>query len=122
MIAFAISLAHWLLISISMSVVPVSSFLPHVGLAGEFLLAADLGDGSTQLVVGLEPILRALDVTLQLRIADIPQGVDAADHLVELEDRAPRRVRLGVGAQLPDQGAPNPVGRTTASRLRSRCA
>ena len=28
MTAFAISLAHWLLISISMSVLPVSSFLP----------------------------------------------------------------------------------------------
>jgi hypothetical protein len=76
-----------------------------VGLAGEFLLAADLGDGSAQLVVRLKPILRALDVTLQLWIAEIPQGVDAADQFVELEDRAPRRVRLGVGAQLPDQGA-----------------
>ena len=93
MIAFAISLAHWLLISISMSVLPVSSILPPT-----WAMAARNWWSNS-------PILRALDVTLQLWIAEIPQGVDAADQFVELEDRAPRRVRLGVGAQLPDQGA-----------------
>ena len=69
-----------------------------VGPAGEFLLAADLGDGRAQLMVRLNPVLRAVDVTLQLRVAEVSQGVDAADQLVELEDRPPRRVRLGIGA------------------------
>lgn len=56
-------------------------------------------------MVGLEAILRAVHVAFQLRIAQVAKRVDAADELVELEDRAPRRVRRGVGAQLADQRA-----------------
>jgi hypothetical protein len=81
MIAFVINRAHWLLISISMS-----------GPAGQLLLAADLGDGRAELVVGLDAVLRAMHVPLQLRVAQVAQRVGAADQLVELEDRPPRRV------------------------------
>ena len=54
-------------------------------------------------MVGLDPVLRAMDVALQLRVAQVAQGVEAADQFVELEDRPPCRVRSGVGAQLSDQ-------------------
>ena len=81
MIAFAIKRAHWLLISISMSVLPVSSFL-----------VADLGDGRAELVVGLDAVLRAVHVSVATAVAQVAQRVDAADQLVELEDRPRRRV------------------------------
>ena len=67
----------------------------EVGPSGQFLLAADLGDGRAELVVGLDAVLRAMHVALQLRVAQVAQRVDAADQLVELEDRPPRRVRRG---------------------------
>ncbi len=38
-----------------------------VGASGEFLLAGDLSDDGAELVVGLYPVLRAVDVALQLR-------------------------------------------------------
>jgi hypothetical protein len=59
---------------------------------GQLLLAADLGDGRAELVVGLDAVLRAVHVPLQLRVAQVAQRVDAADQLVELEDRPPRAV------------------------------
>jgi len=54
-------------------------------------------------VVGLDPVLRAVDLALQLRIAEIAQGVDAADQLVELK-------------------AENPPGSAIAPSLRIRVA
>ena len=47
---------------------------------------------------GIDTILRAMNVAFQLWVAQVTQRVDAADELVELEHRAPRRVRSGVGA------------------------
>ena len=46
-----------------------------IGPPREFLLAADLGDGRAELVVGLDPVLRALDIALQLWMAQVAQGV-----------------------------------------------
>ena len=54
-------------------------------------------------MVRLDAVLRAVDIALQLRITQVPQCVDAAHNFVELEDRAPRRVRSGVSAQLADK-------------------
>jgi hypothetical protein len=54
----------------------------NVGSAGEFFLAAYLSDGGVELVVGLDPVLRAVDMALQLRVAQVAQGVDAANQLV----------------------------------------
>ena len=56
-------------------------------------------------MVGLNPVLRAMDVALQLWIAQIAQGIDAANQLVELEDGPPRGIWLGISAQLADQRA-----------------
>jgi len=56
-------------------------------------------------VIGLDAVLRAVYVALQLGIAQVAQRVDAADELVKLEHRTPRRVLRGVGAQLADQRA-----------------
>lgn len=57
-----------------------------VGGADQLLLAADLGDGKKQLVVGFDTILGPMDVALQLRIPDVVERVDAADQLIEFED------------------------------------
>ena len=43
-------------------------------------------------MVGLDPVLGTMNVSLRLWIAQVAQGIDAADQLVELEDRLPRRV------------------------------
>ena len=51
-------------------------------------------------MIGLNAVLRAVNITLQLRVAQVAQCVDTADELVELEDCAPRRVRRRIGAQL----------------------
>ncbi len=56
-------------------------------------------------MVRLDAVLGAVHVALQLRVAQVAQRVDAADELVELEYRAPRRVLRGIGAQLADQRA-----------------
>lgn len=56
-------------------------------------------------MIGLNAVLRAVNITLQLRVAQVAQCVDTADELVELEDCAPRRVRRRIGAQLADQRA-----------------
>ena len=58
-----------------------------------------------ELVVGLDTVLRAVHGAFELWVAQVAQRVDAADELVELEDRAPRWIRRGVGAQLADQRA-----------------
>ncbi|MBD2078290.1 hypothetical protein H6F86_31270 [Phormidium sp. FACHB-592] len=42
----------------------------------ERLLAADLGAGRAPLVVGLKPVLRAVDVTLQRWVTPIAPGVE----------------------------------------------
>lgn len=76
-----------------------------VSAPGQFLLPADLSDGRAQLVVRLDAVLRAMDITFQFWIAQVAQRVDTAHEFVELEDRAPRRVRRGVGAQLANQRA-----------------
>ena len=56
-------------------------------------------------MIGLDAVLRAVHVAFQLRVAQVAQRVEAADQLVELEDRPSRRVRRGKGAQLADQRA-----------------
>jgi hypothetical protein len=38
----------------------------NVGSAGEFFLAAYLSDGGVELAVGLDPVLRAVDIALQI--------------------------------------------------------
>ena len=68
-------------------------------------LAVDLSDGRALLVVGLNAVLRAVHVALHLRIAQVALRIDASHQLFELEDRAPRRVRRSVGAELPDQNS-----------------
>ncbi len=45
-----------------------------------------------------------MHVTLQRRVAQVAQRIDAADQLLELEDRPPCGIRLGVAAQLSNQG------------------
>ena len=94
MMTLAISRPHWLLIAISRSVRPDQLFP-----------AADLGDRRAQLMIGLEPVLRTMDIALQLRVSEVIERVDAADQLVELEDRLSRRVMLRQGAQFADQRA-----------------
>ena len=44
-------------------------------------------------------------VALALWVAQVTQRVDAADQLIELEDRATSGVRLRVGTQFPNQCA-----------------
>jgi hypothetical protein len=46
-----------------------------------------------------------MDGTLQLRIAQVAQCIDAADQFVELEYRFASSILLGIIAQLPDQRA-----------------
>ena len=75
----------------------------EIGSAGQLLSSADLGNRRPQLMIGLEPVLRAMDISLQLRIAVVFEGVDAAHQLVELEDRLSRRVMLRQGAQFANQ-------------------
>lgn len=58
----------------------------EIGAAGQALLAGDLGDGRAQLVIGFDPVLRPVDVALQLRVADVLQRVGAAHQLVVFED------------------------------------
>jgi hypothetical protein len=80
MMTLAISRPHWLVIATSRSVVPIS-----------LLLAADLRDGRAQLVVGFDTILGPMDIALQLRVPDVVERVDAADQLIEFEDRLSSR-------------------------------
>ena len=68
----------------------------QVSAPGQLLFAVHLGDGGAQLVVGLDAVFRAVDITLQLGVAQVAQRVDAAHQLVELEDSPPRGVRCGV--------------------------
>ena len=56
-------------------------------------------------MVGFEAILGAMDMTLQLRITKIPQGVEASDEPVEFEKRPPGPVMARVGAELADERA-----------------
>jgi hypothetical protein len=58
----------------------------ELGVADQLLPAGDLGDGGAQLVIGLDPALRSVDVALQLRAADVFQRVEAAYQLVVFED------------------------------------
>jgi len=44
-------------------------------------------------LIGLDAVLRAVRVALQLRVAQIAQGADTANQLVELED-GPARAKL----------------------------
>jgi hypothetical protein len=64
----------------------------QIGASGQFLLAVDLGDGGAQLVVGLNAVFRAVDITLQLRVAQVAQRVDSANQLVILEEGLARAV------------------------------
>ena len=56
-------------------------------------------------MVGLDTILGAMDIALQLRVPDVVERVDAADQLIEFEDSLSGRIVLGQGAQLADQRA-----------------
>jgi hypothetical protein len=47
-----------------------------VGPTCECLLAADLGADRAPLVVGLKPVLRTVDVTLQLWVTSVAPGVE----------------------------------------------
>ncbi len=66
---------HLLPIATSMSVRPISSFVPLT-----------CASGGAQLMIGLNAVLGTMDVSLKLWIAQIAQCIDAADQLVELED------------------------------------
>jgi hypothetical protein len=46
-----------------------------------------------------------MDIALQLRVPDVVERVDAADQLIEFEDRLSGRIVLRQGAQLADQRA-----------------
>lgn len=66
----------------------------EVGTPGEFLLAADVGDGRAQLVIRLDAVLRAVHVALQLRVAQVTQRVGAAHQRL----RASELVNATLGA------------------------
>ena len=70
----------------------VADFDVEVGTPAEFPLTANLRDGRSQWVVRLGLVLRSVHVALQLRVSQIPQGVDTANQLVVLVDCLPRRV------------------------------
>ena len=90
----AISRPHWLVIATSRSVVPISCFLPPTC---EMAVA--------QLVVGFDTILRPMDIALQLRVPDVVERLDAADQLIEFEDRLSDRIVLRQGTKLADKCA-----------------
>ena len=71
--------------------------------ADELLAAGDLRDDRAQLVVGFDPVLRPVNVPLELRIADIFERVEAAHQLVIFEDRFAGAVLRREGAQLVDE-------------------
>ena len=77
----------------------------EVSPAGQLFPAADLGNCRPQLMIGLEPVLRAMDISLQLRVSEIVEGVDAAHQLIEFKDRLAGRVVLGQRTQLANQRA-----------------
>lgn len=62
----------------------------YIGPACEFFLASDLGNGGAEQVIGLDPVLRAADIALQLWVAQIAQGMDATDEFIEFEEGTPR--------------------------------
>jgi len=75
----------------------------EIGVADQLLPTGDLGDCRAQLMIGLDPVLRAVDVTLQLRAANILQRVEAAHQLVVFEDGLAGAVLGRERAQLVDQ-------------------
>ena len=56
-------------------------------------------------MVGLNAVFRAMDITLQLRIAQVAQRINRANQLVILEERLTRAVVAGQGADLAHQHA-----------------
>ena len=56
----------------------------QISAACELLFTIHLRDGGAQLVVGLDTVFRTVDITLQLRVAQVAQRVDRADQLVVL--------------------------------------
>ena len=50
----------------------------EIGAPDQLLLAADLGDGRTQLMVSFDPVLGAMNIALQLRIPDVVERVDVS--------------------------------------------
>src|SRR3954451_24704552 len=93
MMTLATSRPHWLLIAIARSVRPISCLPPLTWVST-----------ARSWWVGLDAVLRAVDVTLQLWVAEVIERVKAADQLVVLEDRLAGPVVRGQGAQFPHQG------------------
>ena len=56
-------------------------------------------------MVGLDAIFRAVDISLQLRVAQITQRVDGADQFVELKDGLACAVMPRQGANFSHQYA-----------------
>lgn len=77
----------------------------EVGPAGQLFPAADLGNYRAQLMIGLQPVLRPMDIPLQLGVSEVIEGIEAAHQFVELEDRLAGRVVRGQRTQLAHQGA-----------------
>ena len=59
-------------------------------------------------MIGLEPVLRTMDISLQLGVSEVIEGVDAAHQPVEFED--------GLA------GRPSPNSRVTKGHLKSEAA
>ena len=79
----------------SRSVPPVSCFAPP-------------GPGDRRPQIGDEvsdPVLRFVNIRLQMMVADVVDRVDGADEPVEFEKSLAERMALRQGAQLPDKGA-----------------
>ena len=72
----------------------------QVSTSCQFLFAVHLGDGRAQLVVGLNAIFRAVDVTLQLWVAQVAKRVNAADQLIKFKNGLARAV-MPVSSSLP---------------------
>src|SRR3954452_6276624 len=53
----------------------------------QLFAAADLGERRAQLMVGLDAVLRAMDVALKLGVEQVVESGEAANQLVEFEDR-----------------------------------
>lgn len=58
----------------------------QVSAPGQFLFSIDLGNSGTQLMVGLNAVFGAVDIALQLRVAQVAQRINAADQLVVLKE------------------------------------
>jgi hypothetical protein len=57
----------------------------EIGSASQLFSAPDLGNRRAQLMVRFEPVLRTMDISLQLSVSEVIESVDAAHQLIELE-------------------------------------